>query len=145
MKLLTRLCLWLGFIFLTGVMVRGETVPILEDALAMSFVLEVSRHGHRGSFKDLGSGITQKVRGGHEKRYTEPILTDLGRSESFNLGQLRRKEYINEKQFLRSKFAHKQVLIATTDSDRTFSTAKEFFKGLYPFTSFDLNEEIDSF
>ena len=84
---MTRLHSLLSFILLTALMARGETVDILEDALALTFVLEVSRHGHRGSFKDFGSGIKQKIRGGHEQKHTEPILTDLGRSESFNLGQ----------------------------------------------------------
>ena len=43
--------------------------------------------------------------------------------------------------FLRPKYAQKQIIVASTDKSRTYSTAKAFFQGLYPLTSTELPED----
>ena len=70
---------------------------------------------------------------------SEPPLTRLGLSQSFKQGMHRRQTYVNEKGFLRSKYSQKQVLIATTDTERTLASATQFFQGLYPLTPMDLS------
>jgi len=58
----------------------------LDDSLELSFVMEFNRHGHRQAFNSI-------VVNGDKK---EPVLTGIGRSESFKLGQRRRASYANK-------------------------------------------------
>ena len=80
------------------------------DWLDLKFVLELSRHGHRSSFKAAG--------------VHEPKLSQDGEIQSYKQGLRRREFYIDEVGFLSQKYKQLQVMIASTQTQRTFASAE---------------------
>ncbi len=63
-------------------------------------------------------------------------LTSQGWCQSWNAGFSRGDYLILDLNLLRYQYHPSQVLIVSTDKNRTYHTAKQFANGLYPFTSF---------
>ena len=84
------------------------------DALEVVFSLEMMRHSHRPPQKHTA-----------ETNWNLTI-TELGKKEAYMKGMERKEEYVRNG-LLRSKYHPKQSIFASTDTDRTFATAIEFF------------------
>jgi hypothetical protein len=75
------------------------------------FRYEMVRHGHRTHIID-GKG------------YTDMDLTEKGKVESWALGQKRRQDLIIDQGFLNEELDVNEILVLSTNMDRTFNTAK---------------------
>ena len=67
-------------------------------------------------------------------------ITEFGRREAHTKGLERRNE-CTQNGLLRENYSPKQSIFASTDTERTYQTALEFFKGLYPFETAHLNQQ----
>ena len=88
------------------------------DDLEVVFSLEMMRHSHRPP---------QRHTAGTNWSSNDSLkITELGKKEAYMKGMERREEYVGDG-LLRSKYHPKQSIFASTDTDRTFATAIEFF------------------
>ena len=60
----------------------------------------------------------------HGKGYTDMDLTEKGKVESWALGQKRRQDLIIDQGFLNEELDFNEILVLSTNMDRTFNTAK---------------------
>ena len=95
------------------------------DDLEVVFSLEMMRHSHRPPQRHT-TGTNWNLK-----------ITELGKKEAYMKGMERREEYVGNG-LLRSEYRPKQSIFASTDTDRTFATAIEFFQGFYPLESTQL-------
>eukprot|EP00347_Sterkiella_histriomuscorum_P023311 403335134 len=112
-------------IFLQGVK-RYETV----------FLAEFQRHGARSHYEDnVPKAFFDGAKKGH--------LTRRGRIDQIRIGQARRQEYVEDKQFLSPDYNPKEILSISTFKQRCLDSGRHYLQGLYPLQSHKFDQEID--
>lgn len=87
------------------------------------FVLETFRHGARDPITDFWNAKEFKTKG---------ELTPVGMRQHFALGQVLRKEYIDELGFLSPNYTESEIYVYSTNVNRTIISALSQLYGLYP-------------
>ena len=85
-------------------------------------VFEVTRHGARGSLNTEYFNSTFWPRG---------ELTQVGKRQHYLIGQQVRDKYIKEKKLLSERYNPKEVLVRSTNMNRTIESALSQLVGLY--------------
>lgn len=101
-------------------------------------MVEYLRHGHRAPFKLINEG--------QEVTYDDtPLgeLTKLGKEQCLQIGNQRRKEYVESKRLLEDKLNIQEIMLLSTDYRRTTESVEYFLKGLYPIQDLSVKQEID--
>eukprot|EP00347_Sterkiella_histriomuscorum_P008199 403346001 len=101
------------------------------------FVVEYIRHGHRAPLKILpqNESLYEGTPAGE--------LSKLGQQQLFNLGQQRRKEYLEDHKLLSAQFDPHEILMLSTDFQRTTESLESFLQGLYNLEPSQLYYQVD--
>ncbi|KAL4440851.1 hypothetical protein ABPG74_013832 [Tetrahymena malaccensis] len=99
-----------------------QKIVLSQDKLLL--VIEHFRHGARGPLKNSYDYQQQTYMAGE--------LTDVGIFQQYQLGSQIRAEYIQNRQFLRPYFNHTEILVYSTDVNRTIMSAYAHLTALYP-------------
>ncbi|CAI2327366.1 unnamed protein product [Caenorhabditis sp. 36 PRJEB53466] len=122
-------------IFLSGIygqiLLQNVIDPsfVNENDLELEFVQAVWRHGDRAALWELYpiSEANWTFGGGG---FGE--LTPRGMSQLHRLGAIFRQKYVTDQQFLKHRYAAKEVYIRSTDVNRTIISAQSLLYGMYP-------------
>ena len=107
------------------------------------FLLTLFRHGARSPKKYYDELLHLDYL--FEKWDNPGELTPTGRRMLYALGLRNREIYINQKHFLSEKYDPHEILVYSTDYDRTLESAASQLQGLYPFgTGAEITEEQKS-
>lgn len=90
-------------------------------------VIEVFRHGARAPYK-----LENPLNFGSNWEIGAEQLTGLGERQQFLLGQKRRKEYIEDENFLPSIYEPGTIYAESTCTNRTIMSAYSHLYGMYP-------------
>lgn len=94
----------------------------------IKFVFEMFRHGARAPFRGIVDG--KDVYGYPWPGESE--LSAVGRRMHFLLGTKIRKKYIEEHKFLSPNFKNGEILVMSTDVNRTLESVYSHLQGVYP-------------
>ena len=86
----------------------------------LKFIVEIYRHGARGSHTPYYDGPSQNQQ-----------LTPTGMRQHYILGQKLRQEYIHEKGLLNETYNYTEIFVRSTDVDRTLTSAYSQLYGLF--------------
>lgn len=108
------------------------------NADKLRFALEIFRHGARSPYlgfkKDMKTDLFSQVWSGFQE------LTDVGKRQHYLLGFRNRQRYIVDNKLLSEVYNPMEILITSTDVNRTIDSASAQLQGLYtPGTSQKLN------
>ena len=103
----------------------------------MVFLLTLFRHGARSPGEYLNKSLHLDYI--FEKWDNLGELTPTGRRMHYALGLRNREIYINKKHFLSEKFDPFEILVYSTNYNRTLESVASQLQGLYPFNT---GEEI---
>ncbi|CAO4363761.1 unnamed protein product [Caenorhabditis nigoni] len=103
--------------------------------IKLEFVQSMWRHGERSALVDLypiyekdwiygGGGLGE--------------LTAIGMGEMNDFGRLIRQRYVNTFNFLKPKYASKEVYVRSTDLNRTIISAMSMLYGMFPPSLYDI-------
>lgn len=94
------------------------------------------RHGARSHYED---NVPKEFFDGAGKGH----LTRRGRIDTLRIGQARRREYIEQKQFLSSTYNPKEIFSIATFKQRCIDSGKYFLQGLYPLETHKFKEDFE--
>jgi len=62
-------------------------------------------------------------------------VTNKGKADQLRIGGARRREYVDEKQFLSSTYNPNEILSLATFKERCVTSGQYYLRGLYPMES----------
>ena len=103
------------------------------------YAWQMHRHGARAPYL----GVTNYTDFYKEKWIDKEELTYMGKRMLYLLGVKARKKYVVEKKLLSEKYSPQEILIRSTDVNRTIESVECFIQGLYPHeTGYVLNDKV---
>ena len=93
------------------------------------FSFQINRHGARSPYSGIQNGIDVYK----EKWSLEGNeLTDIGKRQLYLLGVKARKRYVDKYNLLKKEYNPQEILIRSTDYNRTIESIYSYLQGLYP-------------
>ena len=103
------------------------------------YAWQMHRHGARAPYL----GVTNNTDFYQEKWIDKEELTYMGKRMLYLLGVKARKKYVVEKKLLSETYSPQEILIRSTDVNRTIESVECFIQGLYPHgTGYALNDKV---
>ncbi|EGR32672.1 hypothetical protein IMG5_074820 [Ichthyophthirius multifiliis] len=113
---------------------------VINCELKLKMVQILFRHGIRYS---LYSELMQNLENYQEQLLNDGQINSLGMRQMYYLGQILRKEYIEDQKFLSPQYIKEEMFIQSSNVNRTLQSAQSFMIGLYPLgTGVKLMENI---
>ena len=102
--------------------------PSLISSETILFAWQIHRHGARAPYNDIinNSDIYK------EHWLEKEELTNVGKRMLYLLGVKARKRYIENNKLLSETYSPQEILIRSTDVNRTIESVESFIQGLYP-------------
>ena len=114
-------------------------IPLKISAEKVIYAWQMHRHGARAPYL----GVTNFLDFYKEKWIAKEELTNIGKRMLYLLGVKARKRYVDETKLLSPEYSPQEILIRSTDVNRTIESVECFIQGLYPHgTGPVLNEAI---
>lgn len=100
-------------------------VTALAESDTLVFAIDLIRHGDRTPIKEIPA---------IQYKWPEGLgqLTAKGMQQEFNLGAEKRKIYVDSTHLLSKNYVSGEILVHSSDYDRTLMSAESFLMGLYP-------------
>ena len=92
------------------------------------FSFQIFRHGARMPYSGVKNGVDVYK----ENWLIKGELTNVGKRQLYLLGVKTRKKYMEENDFLSKEYNPKEILIKSTDHNRTIESVYSYIQGLYP-------------
>ena len=102
--------------------------PYLIDSEKILFAWQIHRHGARVPY----NGIINNSDIYKEHWLEKEELTNVGKRMLYLLGVKARKRYIIQTKLLSKQYSPQEILIRSTDVNRTIESVESFLQGLYP-------------
>ena len=103
------------------------------------YAWQMHRHGARAPYL----GVTNNTDFYKEKWIDKEELTYMGKRMLYLLGVRARKRYIDQTKLLSKKYSPQEILIRSTDVNRTIESVECFIQGLYPHgTGYVLQDKV---
>ena len=102
--------------------------PYLIDSEKILFAWQIHRHGARAPY----NGIINNSDIYKEHWLEKEELTNVGKRMLYLLGVKARKRYIIQTKLLSKQYSPQEILIRSTDVNRTIESVESFLQGLYP-------------
>jgi len=102
--------------------------PYLIDSEKILFAWQIHRHGARAPY----NGIINNSDIYKEHWLEKEELTNVGKRMLYLLGVKARKRYIIQTKLLSKLYSPQEILIRSTDVNRTIESVESFLQGLYP-------------
>ena len=114
-------------------------LPIIISGEKVIFAFQMHRHGARAPYL----GVENNLDFYKEEWIDKEELTNMGKRMLYLLGVKTRKRYMEQTKLLSKEFSPQEILIRSTDVNRTIESVECFIQGLYPHgTGPVLNEKI---
>ena len=106
----------------------------------IKFVFQIHRHGARAPIFNLTKQENKYIDIYKEEWFLPEELTETGKRMHYLVGVHNRKKYIEDNEFLSKNYNPYEILVKSTDVNRTLMSIYAQLQGLYPQNTF---EEID--
>ena len=103
-------------------------IPLKISAEKVIYAWQMHRHGARAPYL----GVTNFLDFYKEKWIDKEELTNMGKRMLYLLGVKARKRYVKDTKLLSSEYSPQEILIRSTDVNRTIESVECFIQGLYP-------------
>lgn len=103
-------------------------LPIIISGEKVIFAFQMHRHGARAPYL----GVTNNLDFYKEEWIDKEELTNMGKRMLYLLGVKTRKRYMEQTKLLSEEYSPQEILIRSTDVNRTIESVECFIQGLYP-------------
>ena len=117
-----------NFLYIFSILGLLTIIPVKISAEKVIYAWQMHRHGARAPYL----GVTNFLDFYKEKWIDKEELTNMGKRMLYLLGVKARKRYVNATKLLSPQYSPQEILIRSTDVNRTIESVECFIQGLYP-------------
>ena len=128
-----------NYLYIFSLLELLTIIPVKISAEKVIYAWQMHRHGARAPYL----GVTNFLDFYKEKWIDKEELTNMGKRMLYLLGVKARKRYVVQTGLLSPEYSPQEILIRSTDVNRTIESVECFIQGLYPHgTGYVLKENI---